>query len=89
MDVTQKMRLGWERRLPEINPPWTHWRLLGDGRILADVPAGDVLAALRIVEANFQEFKIKASRVAYDATGDCGLEDKALFQIEVKHATRK
>jgi hypothetical protein len=80
--LTAKDRLSWERRLPEMVAPWTHWRLLGDGTLLADVSGDDLLGALAIIADNVETFRlITAGRVAHDATGNCVLQDKGLFDI--------
>jgi hypothetical protein len=82
--TTQRIRLKWERNLPEIAPPWTHWRLLGDGETLADVPGDDLLGALRIVETNVDKFRrILATRAQYDDAGHFLAADKAVFAIYV------
>jgi len=79
---TRKVRLDWERRLPEIIAPWTHWRLLGDGTLLGDVPGDDLLGALALVERTADNFQVvTAKRVAYDSAGACVCEDKGLFEI--------
>lgn len=83
--ATPGVRLKWERNLPEIAPPWTHWRILGDGETLADVPGHDLLGALRIVENNFDKYRrILATRLRYDGTGQCLVDDRALFAITRK-----
>lgn len=74
--------LAWERRLPEMTSPWTHWRILGDEEPIADIPAADPAAAVHVVEQNAQKFKsISAMRVAIDATGRCTLDAKTRFHI--------
>jgi hypothetical protein len=80
--IPRGVRAGWEHRLPELPHPWTHWRLLGDGDHLADVPGEQLFEALRVVEANFGRFRsIKAARVAIDRSGQCLKEDPSLFEI--------
>ena len=80
--ATRKRRLDWERRLPEMIAPWTHWRLLGDGTLLGDVSGDDLLGALALVERTAENFQIvTAQRVAYDSAGACVREDKGLFEI--------
>ena len=82
--VTEKIRRGWESRLPEINPPWTHWRLQCEGETLADVPADDLLGALRVLESNYGRGRIFALRVIIGEGGQCERIDKATFQISKK-----
>ena len=77
-----KERYEWERRLPDITNPWTHWRIIGDQRILGDVPADDLLGALRLIEANVHHHKvINATRVSYDSAGQQDRLDKTLVLI--------
>ena len=82
MTTSRKAKAGWERAFPEITGPWTHWRLLGDGRPLADIAGDDLLGALRVVEANFDKFRsIIATRLSIAADGTCSRNDKSQFVI--------
>jgi hypothetical protein len=83
--TTPRIRLKWERNLPEIAPPWTHWRLLGDGEMLADVSGDDLIGALRIIEVSVDKFRrICVTRARYDDAGHFVAVDKALFAITPK-----
>jgi hypothetical protein len=87
--IPRKIRSGWERRFPELIAPWTHWRILGDGAILADVSGDDLLGALAVVETNFGKFEsIVVARLSLDASGHVARQDKGLFQIS-RHSYEK
>jgi hypothetical protein len=86
MPVSREVRAGWERRLPELSAPWTHWRITGDGRPIADVVGDDLFGALRLVQENFGRFiSIKANRICVDDTGKCVKADIAVHEIS-RHA---
>lgn len=86
MSIPRDVKAGWEHRFPELPSPWTHWRIMGDSRLLADVPGERLVDALRVVESNFGRFiSIKASRIALDTSGCCVRADDALFEIS-RHA---
>jgi thiol-disulfide isomerase/thioredoxin len=75
VEASSRLRSRWEVRLPAIEPPWTHWRLLGvnDGEtFIADIPAEDVAAAVRTVTANHRSFrKVVAELVRFGDDGCC------------------
>jgi thiol-disulfide isomerase/thioredoxin len=77
---TAKVRATWENRLPAIEPPWTHWRLLGQGTtdtFIADVPADDVAGAIRLVTSNHRSFRrISAELVRFTSDGSCVLSKR-------------
>jgi hypothetical protein len=65
VSVSREVKAGWEHRLPDLSGKWTHWRLTGDEKPIAEIPGSDLIGALKIVEANFGRFKsIKAVRAA-------------------------
>lgn len=70
-----KLRANWERRLPPIEVPWTHWRLFGEGgqeTLIADVPAEDVAGAVRLVASNYRAFsQIFAVVIRFASDGSC------------------
>lgn len=84
--MSREVRAGWEHRFPELPSPWTHWRITGDGRQIADVPGEDLIRALQVVGANFGRFiRINANRICVDGDGRCVKEDIALYEIS-RHA---
>ncbi len=70
-----RLRAKWERSLPAIEPPWTHWRLLGGDNqetFIADVPAEDVAGAIRLVTSNYRSSsKIVAELIRFASDGSC------------------
>ena len=70
-----KVRATWEKRLPALEPPWTHWRLLGEGvteTLIADVPADDVAEAIRLVTLHHRSFRrISSEMVRFTSDGSC------------------
>jgi thiol-disulfide isomerase/thioredoxin len=72
-----RLRAKWERRLPSVEPPWTHWRLFGEGdqeTHIADVPAEDVAGAVRLVASNYRSFsQIFAVLIRFASDGSCVL----------------
>jgi len=55
-----KLRMKWEKQLPSIEPPWTHWRLFGEdatSTFIADVPADDIAGAIRLVTEHHRSFR--------------------------------
>lgn len=73
--ASSRLRAYWERRLPAVEPPWTHWRLLGEGEeetFIADVPAEDVAGAVRVVAENHRSFhRITALVIRFEPGGSC------------------
>jgi thiol-disulfide isomerase/thioredoxin len=69
------VRAHWERRLPAIEPPWTHWRLLGEGdkeTFIADIPAEDVAGAVRVVAENHRSYRrVTAHVIRFAPDGSC------------------
>lgn len=75
MAIAREIKAGWEHRFPELSGKWTHWRIKGDGKILADVRGDDLIGALKVVESNFGHFRsIKAVRAA-NHEGICTQEE--------------
>ena len=74
------LRAKWERRLPAIEPPWTHWRLFGEGAgdpFIADVPAEDVAGAIRAVAASHRTFgRVNAEVIRFESDGSCVLSKR-------------
>jgi thiol-disulfide isomerase/thioredoxin len=70
-----RLRSKWEQRLPALEPPWTHWRLLGEGEtetFIADIPAEDVAEAVRTVAGSYRSFrKVTAELVRFASDGSC------------------
>jgi len=80
--TAQRTKREWERRLPDLGDSWTHWRLEGDGSLIA-VVAGERLAeALALVETNATKYaSIKAMRARVDDTGNCTAIDELRVEI--------
>jgi thiol-disulfide isomerase/thioredoxin len=72
---SSRLRAYWARRLPAIEAPWTHWRLLGVNEtetFIADVPAEDVAGAVRVVAENYRTFRrVSAQLVHFAPDGSC------------------
>lgn len=68
--------------MPGLRTPWTHWRLEGDGTLIA-LMAGDNLGeAVQRVAENAQRFSnIYASRARVDSAGQCVEVEKHSVQI--------
>ena len=70
-----KLRAKWERRLPPVEPPWTHWRLFGEDdqeTFIAHVPAEDVAGAVRLVASHYRSFsQIFAVLIRFASDGSC------------------
>jgi len=75
-----KIRVTWEKCLPAIEPPWTHWRLLGEGTtdtFIADVPADDVAGAIRLVTSHHRSYRrISTELVRFTTDGSCVLSNR-------------
>lgn len=75
--ASSRLRAYWERRLPAVEAPWTHWRLLGEDdteTFIADVAAEDVAAAVRVVAENYRSFRhVTAQLVHFASDGSCVL----------------
>jgi thiol-disulfide isomerase/thioredoxin len=73
------LRAKWERRLPAVEPPWTHWRLFGETdqeTFIGDVPAEDVAGAIRLVAANYRSFNRICAVVIRFASDGSGILSK-------------
>ena len=82
MTIESDVRAGWEHRFPALTGKWTHWRLRGDGEVLADVPGDNLLEALNLVEHFFGRYRsIKVSRAAANSQGICFEEEPRDHEI--------
>jgi hypothetical protein len=82
MTVASRTRKEWERRLPDLGSEWTHWRLEGDGGLIALVPGERLMEALRVVSDNAQRYSsINASRARVNANGECTAIEKLVVEI--------
>jgi len=82
MTVPRNVKADWEKRFPDLSDKWTHWRLTGDGQVIALFPGERLLDALRFVEANCDRYtSIKCCRATADAAGNCAEVQDALFEI--------
>ena len=80
--VVRSVKAGWEKRFPDLSGKWTHWRLTGDGEVIALVPGENLLDALRLVEENYSRYtSIKCCRATVDKTGSCAEVQDAIFEI--------
>ena len=89
--ASSRQRAYWERRLPAIEPPWTHWRLLGEGAeetFIADIPAEDVAGAVRVVAENHRSFhQVTALVIRVAPDGSCVLSKPRTVISSTKDAT--
>lgn len=82
MTIPPSVKSDWEKRLPDLSGKWTHWRLSGDGQVIALVPVEKLLDALRIVAENCARYtSIKCSRASVDAADSCADVEEAVFEI--------
>jgi hypothetical protein len=82
MKLPEKVRAGWEHRFPDLGEKWTHWKIMGDGYLLAVVDGRDLSATWEVVNDNYGRFSsIKASRANVDEVGQLIAEEKSLFEI--------
>jgi hypothetical protein len=73
MTTSPELRREWERRLPGLSAPWTHWRFVGDGTFLGLVSGDQVSEALVLLAKNAERFSvISVSRARLDLNGECG-----------------
>jgi hypothetical protein len=57
----------WESRFPDLEYPWTHWCIEGDGKYLSTIPADDFKEAIDVVKKNYGKFlEIYAFRARVD-----------------------
>ena len=82
MEIPNKIRRDWEKRLPDFNGEWSHWKITGDGVQLAIIDGMKLFDALDIVKNNFGKFSsIKAIRVTVDSDGNILKEEKHKAEI--------
>ena len=71
------LRAKWERRLPAVEPPWTHWRLFGETdqeTFIGDVsPRRTWRRAIRLVAANCRSFNRICAVVVRFASDGSGI----------------
>jgi len=80
--VAPRLRKWWEQRLPGLPTPWTHWRLEGDGTLIALVAGDNLGEAVQRVAENAQRLSnIYASRARVDSAGQCVEIEKHRVQI--------
>jgi thiol-disulfide isomerase/thioredoxin len=78
--TSASLRWTFEQRLPAVEPPWTHWRLFGDGdteSFIADIPVEDVAGAVRAVAASYRNFRrVDAELIRFANDGSCVLSKR-------------
>jgi hypothetical protein len=81
MKIARELRRCWERRFPGLSGKWTHWKITGTGELLAVVSGADLLAALKVVEENYDRYAtIETVRATLDENGALE-EDFEIIQI--------
>jgi hypothetical protein len=81
MTVASRLRKEWERRLPDLGSIWTHWRLEGEGSLIAVVPGERLAEALRLIAENAQRYaSINAFRARANPNGECAAIEKQVFE---------
>ena len=64
MKKSNRVRSGWENRFPDLGGKWTHWKIMGDGSLLAFIEGRDLAAAMKVIDDNYGRFdSIKDSAV--------------------------
>jgi hypothetical protein len=82
MKLPSAVKNGWEHRFPGLTGKWTHWKITGDGQLLAVVEGVNLSRALDVVEQNYGRYaSIKASRATVDANAELSEEESAGFEI--------
>ena len=82
MKKSQKVRSGWEHRFPALDGKWSHWKIMGDGALLAYIDGKDLAAAMKVIDDNYGRFdSIKVSRSVVDQEGTLIEEENAWFEI--------
>ena len=82
MKLPNKVKKGWEHRFPGLTGKWTHWKITGDGELLAVVERVDLSGALDVVEQNYGRYSsIEAYRATVDANAELSEEESAGFEI--------
>ena len=71
--MTQKQTRKWEARFPDLNTPWTHWQIDGDGQTLGVFTAQELGRALRTVKENYTLFALIHAQPARVGDGGTGL----------------
>jgi hypothetical protein len=57
----------WESRFPDLEDPWTHWCIKGDGKCLSTISGDDFKDAIDVVKKNYGNFlEIYAFRARVD-----------------------
>jgi len=82
MTIPPSIKHDWEKRFPDLSGKWTHWRLTGDGQVIALFSGERLLDALHFVEVNCNRYtSIKCCRATADGAGNCAEVQDALFEI--------
>jgi hypothetical protein len=90
MTIPSSVKYDWEKRFPDLSGKWTHWRLTGDGHVIAVVPGERLLDALRVVAENCTRYtSITCSRATVDETDSCADVEEAVFEISNIHNDKR
>jgi hypothetical protein len=82
MKIHNKVKLGWERRFPDLSGKWTHWKIMGDGDYIDVVDGVELAKALTVVEQNFGKYgSIKVVRATVDSEGQLLEEENHFSEI--------
>ena len=82
MEIPDIIKRDWEHRFPNLDSHWTHWKIMGDGGLIAVVEGLDLLKALILVEENYSRFSsIKVCRATIDESGELDEVEKHLTEI--------
>lgn len=80
--VSTAVREGWEHRFPGLTGRWTHWKVTGDGAILAVVEGSRLTDALDLIEKHYGQFSsIKASRATVNENSELTDEEDHFSEI--------
>ena len=66
MKIPRELKAHWERRFPDLDDKWTHWKIMGSGKLLAVVDGQDLLRALRVVEEGTVKLTSLRSDLAHE-----------------------
>jgi len=82
MKLPIEITRGWELRFPDLFEKWTHWKIIGDGHLIAVVEGVNLHKALKVVEDSYGKYSsIKAVRATVDQNDNLIEEKKAKYEI--------
>ena len=90
MDIArQKLRNYWAKKFPGLDSEWTHWWIDGEGYCLGVIDGGNLVAAIDIVEDNWEEYAhIKFSK-AKIIDGDLIRKDRHNDEVSNREYSRR